>query len=771
MGDEMKAATPHVASLGMEQEPWEPLTMSQDAMVSEQQQQRLFQIFSLPCTVSLLPFPSISRINELNKKWRALIAQTPEEIGYWPSMCTALAADRGLYTIYQCNPGHTLATSEFKSAAAKRVFFDELWSSRHKWAAGNDAAKSCSEAAFKIKIAARFRPEPRSDEALHLPLHQFLAIKRAKLAVGPSTDTSSAVLVGATDPPEMVDPIMAILMRDPVLLKSSGKICDRSVAVSSILRRGGDPFNGRKLSLDMLVPQPELAARIAEWRKEKAEKCSDFNVSVRDTKPLVDKNNALDPELLQMLQELEGMINLAEKAQMDASSATRRGRMKTGADGEEDADPAADNAAVIAGIDAVDALGALQALENNENHANLPSKVVGRPLEFIDRTSYKAEKPRVLDVNKNHGCVNMCEPGAGVQPYYFAQVYDGSTKQAEVYDCTARAAVHAALNGFNSTVMCYGQTGSGKTFTFFGPEGALDWAAGESMMPEDSGVLVRALADVLAASAAQKRMGITLALTAQYVEIFEEMCTDLISGAVVQIRRETGELVGCEEFALTDMNVCLDYLRLGQARKRFAATAMNDRSSRSHTVFLLHIAHTRQGTDALIKSHLSFVDLAGSERVKKSKVVGARLKEAIGINNSLLVLGKCIQALVSSAHHVPYYESRLTTLLKSSFGGSSRTHVLTCCRQSDAYGDETVWTLRFGERASMITNFAKVAAGSLASAVASLDCSLVTVKQQIQSLEKRGFAHLEGYGKLVASYKSLQLKRRDLDVVADVGKV
>ncbi len=44
---------------------------------------------------------------------------------------------------------------------------------------------------------------------------------------------------------------------------------------------------------------------------------------------------------------------------------------------------------------------------------------------------------------------------------------------------------------------------------------------------------------------------------------------------------------------------------------------------------------------------LSFVDLAGSERAKKTENTGNKLVESCRINNSLLVLGRCIKAMRS----------------------------------------------------------------------------------------------------------------------------
>ena len=48
---------------------------------------------------------------------------------------------------------------------------------------------------------------------------------------------------------------------------------------------------------------------------------------------------------------------------------------------------------------------------------------------------------------------------------------------------------------------------------------------------------------------------------------------------------------------------------------------------------------------------------------------GHTLEEAKCINLSLSALGKCINALAENSAHVPFRDSKLTRLLRDSFGG------------------------------------------------------------------------------------------------------
>jgi hypothetical protein len=254
--------------------------------------------------------------------------------------------------------------------------------------------------------------------------------------------------------------------------------------------------------------------------------------------------------------------------------------------------------------------------------------------------------------------------------------------------------------------------------------------------------------------------------------------TDLLTGKSCNVRRDNGHVIGASEMACLSLSDFVDNLRVAHSRQRFAETAMNQHSSRAHTVLILHVHQkaqqvsslqrlgTRQAAQSpemlLVQSQLHLVDLAGSERIKKSKVTGQRMREAVGINSSLLVLGKVISALVKAQQHVPYLESKLTTLLRAAFGGNARTMVIVNARPEEDHGDETLQSIRFGERCSMISNSLRQIATSLEATLFTLDAALRTIEGQLKSLGARNKQHLDSYKALEASYESLQRKRHEL---------
>lgn len=105
-----------------------------------------------------------------------------------------------------------------------------------------------------------------------------------------------------------------------------------------------------------------------------------------------------------------------------------------------------------------------------------------------------------------------------------------------------------------------------------------------------------------------------------------------------------------------------------------AATLINERSSRSHSVFTLRISGVNVGIDGTVgtgercEGSLNLVDLAGSERLNVSFANGAdkeRVKETQNINRSLSALGDVIAALGEKGEkggdkHIPYRNSKVS---------------------------------------------------------------------------------------------------------------
>ena len=58
---------------------------------------------------------------------------------------------------------------------------------------------------------------------------------------------------------------MATIMRDPVLLPTSGNIVDRATITTQLLQTAIDPFNRKPLTIGQVVPQNDLREEIAGW--------------------------------------------------------------------------------------------------------------------------------------------------------------------------------------------------------------------------------------------------------------------------------------------------------------------------------------------------------------------------------------------------------------------------------------------------------------------------------------------------------------------------
>ncbi|XP_008114380.1 kinesin-like protein KIF20A [Anolis carolinensis] len=151
-------------------------------------------------------------------------------------------------------------------------------------------------------------------------------------------------------------------------------------------------------------------------------------------------------------------------------------------------------------------------------------------------------------------------------------------------------------------------------------------------------------------------------------------------------------------------------LKIGNKNKSLACTRMNQQSSRSHSVFSIRLLSLSDEDvpNIIGVSELSLCDLAGSERCHKTQTFGDRLKEAGNINNSLLILGKCIAALKQNQNpklrpaYIPFRESKLTRLFQPFFCGKGKACMIVNINQCASTYDETLHVLKFSAIAKQV---------------------------------------------------------------------
>lgn len=182
-------------------------------------------------------------------------------------------------------------------------------------------------------------------------------------------------------------------------------------------------------------------------------------------------------------------------------------------------------------------------------------------------------------------------------------------------------------------------------------------------------------------------------------------------------------------------------MNAGMRHRKVGQTAMNDQSSRSHSIFTIYIETSviKDGAQKIKAGKLNLVDLAGSERQSKTHAEGQRLKEAQKINLSLSALGNVISALVDGkSKHIPYRDSKLTRLLQDSLGGNTKTVMIAAVSPADYNYDETLSTLRYASRAKSIKNKPKINEDPKDALLREYENEIKQLKAALAEMQKNG---------------------------------
>lgn len=328
-----------------------------------------------------------------------------------------------------------------------------------------------------------------------------------------------------------------------------------------------------------------------------------------------------------------------------------------------------------------------------------------RPMSNKEKQDARQE---VATANFDRAEVSILNPaGATTEPpksFTFDAAFEANSTQQQVYDTAATEIVEAVMDGYNGTIFAYGQTGAGKSHTMEG-------------YGDQPGIIPNSFKHIFdkVAIAQNKR----ILVRASYLEIYNEEIRDLLSKDPKQSldlkeNVDSGVYVKSLTAQVVKDAAEIDHvMQTGKKNRSVGATAMNQTSSRSHSIFTIVVeclsSSGSDGKDHVCVGKLNLVDLAGSERQSKTGATGDRLQEANKINLSLSALGNVISALVDGkSKHIPYRDSKLTRLLQDSLGGNTKTVMIANCGPADYNYEETLTTLRYASRAKNIKNKPKI---------------------------------------------------------------
>ena len=294
--------------------------------------------------------------------------------------------------------------------------------------------------------------------------------------------------------------------------------------------------------------------------------------------------------------------------------------------------------------------------------------------------------------------------------FTFDYVIAPTQTNKDIFENLIKQNLTSLLKGINISIFAYGQTSTGKTYTMKG-----DSKSNEGLIP----LCIREIFNSLNSPESNITKSI---VKVSYSEIYNETVNDLIdtSKKNLEIRESSRGIFvnNLSEIIVTNVEKAMQILNKGENNRIIAETKLNEKSSRSHTIFKINIEFNikdknnnnsnNNNIEKKFYSQLNLVDLAGSENVSKAKCEGLRIKEGGNINKSLLALSNVINKLSqNNKNFVNYRDSKLTRLLQSSLGGNSKTSIICTMIDDNNHYSETLNTLHFGIKAKNVKTTVK----------------------------------------------------------------
>mmetsp|Transcript_24242 Transcript_24242/g.68744 ORF Transcript_24242/g.68744 Transcript_24242/m.68744 type:complete len:458 (+) Transcript_24242:33-1406(+) len=348
----------------------------------------------------------------------------------------------------------------------------------------------------------------------------------------------------------------------------------------------------------------------------------------------------------------------------------------------------------------------------------LPQENIAAILRVRPRNAREDDKS-ALSVDAARSTAILTQDFPGGRPCEREILLDGAypvgTSQHDVFEGSVRGLVTSVLEGYNATVVIHGIPGSGKLHTMIGggdARNAISRGDVSVVAPSLEGVLPRVFDTLAADIAANATPRASFALRASFLEMAECRLRDLLPDeedpeppALNVVQRDAGSFVvaGLQSRPVRRVRDLRQALCDGFVRLLQGALVPLDQD-RSHFLFTISVeAHEESlgGRVCVRRGTLQVVKMAGYCRSPSAGNEAFR---------PLANVIACLSVARGSGEEpsVPYRGSALTSLLRDSLGGSSRTLFIATCGPAAQDFERSLATARFVARARQVQNMVAV---------------------------------------------------------------
>ena len=358
-----------------------------------------------------------------------------------------------------------------------------------------------------------------------------------------------------------------------------------------------------------------------------------------------------------------------------------------------------------------------------------------------------------LQISKEIPMMSSTEVTKSETSYNFDRIFDPQKSNMEVFLQTWPILRDNLLRGFNGAFCVYGQTGSGKTYTV------------DAYLNELIPILFSDL----------QESGFETDISLSYVQLYLDGIYDLFeqNKQIIGSKYQLTNVASLPSIPVQSSHYTQSLLYRARKYRKLSEHALNRRSSRSHTIFIIQVT-LRKGDETFWKPKLYIVDLAGSERLSRTMSEGIGLDEGCNINKSLSCLAKCLECMAQRQSLIPFRESILTSFLKDAMCNS--LFVLLCCISPETLDeDETRSTLQFATVARKVIihrqstleqakrrSLRKKYEARFDQKIADLEVKhqgeLYAMRNRVISVKNSAITHLKNYEGLHIRYRTLKHK-------------